>query len=205
MTRGTNVLNTIYLGDAINKEDLRHLTADHTRREVQTKGQKMPPPPREPTPLEIAYRAQSSRIFRPQYFEQPLPRGMDPITYLIPSKRMSLEVPGFKTSDFQPTRPHNSRPDSQYAVQTIRDGHATAGRNASQMGFPIRDNVLSMDQSYQETPYHQAKAGSAATLPQYYAKMNSYMENTAMAASRKRGATEAGLSGYAMQPLRRRM
>lgn len=147
MTKGkVDVSNMIRLGDGLTKEDLRHMTASYEKR-VAAKGQKMPKAPREMTPLEVAYRAQSSRIFKAAPYEQP------GLTYkqmmmMFPNKSMAMDNPGFKTSEFQPTQQATALPPSQTSVNDVRAAHMAAGRNAGQMGFPVTANTYAMDTTY---------------------------------------------------------
>ena len=116
---------------------------------------------------------------------------------------MSLEQPGFKTSDFQPTRPPESRHQSQFSVQTVRDAHQAAGRNAGQMGYPMVKNTVSMDQAYQSTPYV-VKDGGAFGERRVRKIYPSSMEPFLHQHSRKRGATEPLMSTFAMQQYAKR-
>jgi len=146
------------------------------------------------TALEIAYRSQSSRIFKNAPYER------NDVTYkqlirLFPNKSMSLENPGFKTSEFQPTRPPSAIPPSQFSVNMVRAAHATAGRNAAQMGFPVTAGTYPMDTTYSDA-HHVVKAEQPpddSSLGRY----SNQDRNTLNNASRKRGASEQPNDEYA--------
>jgi hypothetical protein len=144
LTKGDYYLNRYKLSKNLTEDFPSHLVVPFEERKL-TSGIKHPPAKHKPSPLEIAYRAQPSRIFRQPAYERD-PRGLTQIERMLPHKVMQLESE-FKTSDFQPKDP--PPPPSNFGVQTLRTAHMSAMRNAGQTGFPTYQNTYPVDGSFQ--------------------------------------------------------
>jgi hypothetical protein len=144
LTKGNGYLNRLKLSRNLTEDHPTHLVVPFEKR-IQTGGPKQAPNAKhKPNPLEVAYRAQPSRIFRAPAYERDA-RGLTPIERMLPHKVMQLETE-WKTSDFQPKDP--PPPHSNFGVQTLRSAHMGAQRNAAQIGYPTYQSTLPMDTSF---------------------------------------------------------
>lgn len=167
----------------------RNLTEDHPTQmvtpmepRVQTAGPKVSAPKHKPTPLEIAYRAQASRIFRAPAYERDA-RGLTLLERMLPQKMMQLET-SFKTSDFQPKNPPSA--PSLFGVQRMRDAHQAASRNAGVVGFGVTQSTFPLDSSFQKT--NPVAQQNQVTMPEgMELEPSTHMHTTVKRGARTRG------------------
>lgn len=193
LTKDHSYLQRLKLSRALTEDRPTQLVAPMQER-LQVEGRKVAPPKHKPTPLEIAYRAQPSRIFRAPAYERDT-WGLTPIERMLPHKKMQLETQ-FKTSDFQPIQ--EQRPESMFGVQRVRDAHQAAARNAGQMGFGVTQGTFPLDTSFQNVNQVDGQSPNPEMQPIY----DRIKAQTVRRGARKRGFFDD--SNYFDQPARSR-
>ena len=141
----SGAINHMSIGKALQNDIHSQYVATNTPRQYH-KGQSKPRAFSEPSRLEIAYRAQASKIFRAPMYEKKH-TGLTALEMMMPNRSMSLDE-GFKIGDFQPVKKHPNT--GQNSVQLIRDSHSNQSRGSGQMGFPPIGNTTPMDTSFDE-------------------------------------------------------
>ena len=143
----SGAINHMSIGKSLQNDIHSQYVAAHNPRQYH-KGQSKPRAFSEPSRLEIAYRAQASKIFRAPMYEKKH-TGLSALEMMMPNRSMSLDE-GFKIGDFQQIKKPSTSMPQQNSVQLMRDSHANQSRGAGQIGFAPVGNTGAMDTSFEE-------------------------------------------------------